>query len=111
MLQREFIKLKKAYEASGSSEYMKLLQMMQDIYGPDVIPTLEAMKRNWDGPIGAYPHSGDWVGPNWQFVNMISPEDYVEVAKDWRQQGAQIVGGCCGIGEDYIKSLRAAFPG
>lgn len=37
----EVIKLKKAYEASGSSEYMKLLQMMQDIYGPDVIPTLE----------------------------------------------------------------------
>ena len=37
----EVIKLKKAYEASGSSEYMKLLQMMQDIYGPDVIPPLE----------------------------------------------------------------------
>ena len=86
-----------------------LLVIHSEIY--DVIPTLEAMKRNWDGPIGAYPHSGDWVGPNWQFVNMISPEDYVEVAKDWRQQGAQIVGGCCGIGEDYIKSLRAAFPG
>ncbi|PZC50881.1 MAG: 5-methyltetrahydrofolate--homocysteine methyltransferase [Chloroflexi bacterium] len=86
-----------------------LLVIHSEIY--DVIPALEAMRKNWDGPIGAYPHSGDWVGPNWQFVNMISPEDYVEAARDWRQQGAQIVGGCCGIGENYIKLLRNAFPG
>jgi outer membrane protein OmpA-like peptidoglycan-associated protein len=33
--------MKKKYEASGSPEYMKLLQTTQDIYGADVIPTLE----------------------------------------------------------------------
>ena len=35
------MQLKKSYENSGSQEYMKLLQMIQDIYGPDIIPTLE----------------------------------------------------------------------
>ena len=35
------IQLKKSYEKSGSQEYMKLLQMIQDIYGPEIIPTLE----------------------------------------------------------------------
>ncbi|MCH2575584.1 hypothetical protein MK131_12410 [Candidatus Poribacteria bacterium] len=35
------MQLKKDYENSGSQEYMKLLQMIQDIYGPDIIPTLE----------------------------------------------------------------------
>ncbi len=37
----EVIELRKAYESKGSKEYMALLQMTQDIYGKDVIPTLE----------------------------------------------------------------------
>lgn len=37
----EVIELQKAYETQGSAEYMKLLQMTQDIYGAEVIPTLE----------------------------------------------------------------------
>ena len=35
------VELKKQYETRGSTEYMKLLQLTQDIYGSDVIPTLE----------------------------------------------------------------------
>ena len=37
----EVLDLKKQYESTGSSDYMKLLKMTQDIYGKDVIPTLE----------------------------------------------------------------------
>jgi len=37
----EVIELKHAYEASGSDDYMALLQMSQNIWGADVIPTLE----------------------------------------------------------------------
>ena len=37
----EVIALKKVYERSGSSKYNQLLTMMQDIYGKDVLPTLE----------------------------------------------------------------------
>lgn len=37
----EVVELKKDYETKGSSEYVKLLQLTQDIYGSDVIPTLE----------------------------------------------------------------------
>ena len=32
---------KKQYESHGSKEYMALLQMMQDVFGADVLPTLE----------------------------------------------------------------------
>lgn len=35
------VALKKQYESKGSPEYMKLLQMTQDIYGKETIPTLE----------------------------------------------------------------------
>ena len=37
----EAVKLKNAYESRGSKEYMALLQMMQAIYGKEVLPTLE----------------------------------------------------------------------
>lgn len=37
----EVIDLKKQYESSGSARYTQLLQLTQDIYGKDVIPTLE----------------------------------------------------------------------
>ena len=37
----EVVKMKGAYEKGGSKEYEALLQMTQDIYGADVIPTLE----------------------------------------------------------------------
>ncbi len=37
----EVVTLKKAYESKGSPAYIKLLQMAQDIYGKEVIPTLE----------------------------------------------------------------------
>lgn len=33
--------LMKLYESKGSPEYMKLLKMVQDIYTPEVIPTIE----------------------------------------------------------------------
>lgn len=37
----EVVALGKQYNASGSDEYLDLLQMAQDIYGKDAIPTLE----------------------------------------------------------------------
>lgn len=37
----EVVSLKKAYERSGSAQYNQLLTMMQNIYGKDVLPTLE----------------------------------------------------------------------
>jgi S-methylmethionine-dependent homocysteine/selenocysteine methylase len=35
----------------------------------------------------------------------VSPEIYLEYAKEWKQKGASIIGGCCGIGPEYIALL------
>jgi S-methylmethionine-dependent homocysteine/selenocysteine methylase len=40
----------------------------------------------------------------------LDPPRYLAFAKDWVGQGAEIVGGCCGIGPEHIAALRAAFP-
>lgn len=37
----------------------------------------------------------------------ITPESYLHFAQKWVQQGAQIVGGCCGIGPEHIAILAA----
>jgi S-methylmethionine-dependent homocysteine/selenocysteine methylase len=38
------------------------------------------------------------------------PPNYLRWAKEWVDQGATIVGGCCGIGPEHIAALSAAFP-
>src|ERR1700712_3760571 len=38
------------------------------------------------------------------------PPSYLRWANDWIEQGASIVGGCCGIGPEHIAALSAALP-
>ena len=76
----------------------------------DTTPALETLRQHWHGPIGAYPHSGRIVMPNWQFVDMISPEDLVDLAVGWVEMGVQIIGTCCGMGPEYTRLLRERLP-
>ena len=77
----------------------------------DVEPALEILQRAWSGYSGVYAHSGKFTMPNWQFIDMISPEEYAAAASGWLAQGAQMVGGCCGIGPDHIRALNDLIAG
>jgi S-methylmethionine-dependent homocysteine/selenocysteine methylase len=70
-----------------------------------------AVSKLWSGPLGAYPESGYFKMPDWQFEDIISPQDLVAQSRAWRQQGVTILGGCCGIGPEHIKALANAFGG
>ena len=59
----------------------------------------------WEGSVGAYPHAGRFVMPNWQFTDEISPEDFATEAEGWVAMGARVVGGCCGIGPDHVRAV------
>jgi homocysteine S-methyltransferase len=72
----------------------------------DIASALEIVQQHWSGPTGVYAHSGEWIDPNWQFIDMISPEDYLTAAQQWIELGAQIIGGCCGIGPEHIRLLK-----
>jgi homocysteine S-methyltransferase len=87
-----------------------LLAVMHSEVG-DTGPALEVAKRHWKGPLAAYPESGYFTMPNWQFVDVIAPEDLVAHAVDWLRHGAQILGGCCGVGPEHIRLLRERLPG
>lgn len=69
--------------------------------------SLEVIRSVWNGPLGAYPEAGRFEMPTWVF-NDIAPREFAEAAVRWRDAGATILGGCCGITPDHIKALAAA---
>lgn len=68
-----------------------------------------------NGPIGAYANaftSIDKLNPGGtvdvlQARSDLNPEQYAQVAVDWVEQGAAIVGGCCEVGPEHISVLAA----
>lgn len=59
-------------------------------------------------PLGVYPNLGHMVGPRWRFDEHVGPAQYGELARSWREEGAQIIGGCCGTTPEHIAAVAAA---
>jgi len=74
-----------------------------------------ASRSKWSGPIGVYPEAGreDYIDPSPDPAdkNDITPAEFLDLARKWVQDGVQIIGGCCGIGPEYIRPLRDGLPG
>lgn len=75
------------------------------------MPSLHAAT---DLPIGAYanaftPIDKEWkrTGSKLRDLRNFTPKEYAQHVADWRAAGAEIVGGCCGIGPEHIAYLRA----
>jgi S-methylmethionine-dependent homocysteine/selenocysteine methylase len=85
--------------------------MMNVMHTPvtDIEEALGIVKQYWEGPVGIYPESGYFTMPNWQFIDVIEPEQLVEMARHWVDDGVRMVGGCCGLGPEHIAALRQAF--
>jgi S-methylmethionine-dependent homocysteine/selenocysteine methylase len=72
---------------------------------PEVtLDAMEIIRRHFAGPIGVYAEMGDWQPPNWVFDG-LTPEQYLQQAITWAGHGAQLIGGCCGVGPDHIRVL------
>ena len=76
----------------------------------DTPAALREVSEHWPGLVGAYPHFGEFIMPSWQFIDMISPEDFAAGAKLWLEMGTQLIGGCCGIGPEHIRLLKERLP-
>ena len=74
-------------------------------------------------PYGGFAHIGRFSPPSWKFeffpqfieTETWPPERYAREAQRWREEGAAIVGGCCGTAPAHIlalgRSLDAAREG
>ena len=73
---------------------------------PDISRALVELRRTYKGPAGVYPHVGRFDPPDWMFTDEYPPEKYLQEARRWVEQGATIVGGCCGTTPMHIEALR-----
>ena len=66
---------------------------------------IDLIKTAYNGLIAAYPDSGYFKSPNWDFEDVISPADLGWFATQWRNSGVNVIGGCCGLGPRHIEAL------
>lgn len=90
----------------GLSEFPAMLMNIMHTPVSDVDNAIGVVKNYWDGPIGIYPESGYFKMPNWQFIDVIETDKFAQCAKNWINNGARLIGGCCGLGPDHIATVR-----
>ena len=72
---------------------------------------IKKLSKLTDKPIGCYPNvfgvPFDWTLDNAVQVEPrnLSVKQFVEYKNLWEDLGASIIGGCCGLGPDYIKAI------
>ena len=78
----------------------------------DHVPGMVAWLRDFTSlPLGVYPNLGHLAGKLWRFDDEIDPAAYAALALEWREEGAQLIGGCCGVTPEHIAALAQAVAG
>jgi S-methylmethionine-dependent homocysteine/selenocysteine methylase len=77
--------------------------MLVNCIPPDHVDGMMSYLRDFtDMPLGVYPNLGYLTADGWYLDPGISSGVYGDLALRWREEGAQIIGGCCGVGPDHI---------
>jgi len=72
-------------------------------------PALKFVREEcgWAGPLGAYPDHGEFKAPDWIFRD-LNVHEAMEHVDSWIENfNIQLVGGCCGLGPEFITALSA----
>ena len=69
---------------------------------------IKSIKTNSGGKkIIVYPNSGEaYNAESKTWLGLSDPNLFVDMSKEWIELGANIIGGCCRIGPDHIKSIN-----
>lgn len=98
--------------AARRFEEMGVGALLINCLPPDHVPGMLPWLRNFtDLPLGVYPNLGYHTDAGWQFDPGLGPDDYAELATEWRDEGAQIIGGCCGVTPDHIAAAARRLAG
>jgi len=101
-----------AMEAGGADAVLVNCAPPADLAA--AVPRLAAACRK---PAGAFAMIGRFDPPSWKFefhpqfsaTEECPPEAYARFARQWRDTGARILGGCCGTTPEHIRALAAAL--
>src|ERR1700744_6287254 len=77
---------------------------------PDHVTGMLSWLRDFtDLPLGAYPNLGYLSAAGWRHELSIGGDEYARLAMTWRDEGAQLIGGCCGVGPEHLAAASAAL--
>jgi S-methylmethionine-dependent homocysteine/selenocysteine methylase len=91
--------------AARRLEQMGVSALLVNCIPPDhVAGTLEYLRYFTDVPLGIYAN----LEPGFEPAALIAGQQpaFEERALQWRAEGAQIVGGCCGVGPQHLRAAR-----
>jgi homocysteine S-methyltransferase len=93
--------------AARRFEEMGVQALMVNCIPPDHVDGMLPWLRDFtDLPLGVYPNLGYYTESGWAFDRAIGGPEYAELAAEWRREGAQLIGGCCGVRPDHIAAAR-----
>jgi S-methylmethionine-dependent homocysteine/selenocysteine methylase len=100
-------------EAVQKTDFMGRVAVSINCRPIDVVESaFGSLRSSYAGVIGVYPNGvgcpHDDLG--WIFnENDDSIEKFVTAATRWKNEGAKIIGGCCGTTPEYIRAISQAF--
>lgn len=98
--------------AASRVEAMGVQALLINCLPPDHVPGMLPWLRDFtDLPLGVYPNLGYYTNDGWSFDRTIGPREYADLALGWREEGAAIIGGCCGVRPKHIAALREPLSG
>jgi SAM-dependent methyltransferase len=98
--------------AARRFEEMGLGALLINCIPPDHVDGMVSFLRDFtDLPLGVYPNLGYYTTGGWQSTAGVGGEEYAAMALRWREEGAQIIGGCCGTRPEHIAAARSVLDG
>ena len=73
-------------------------------------PGLEMLLERWSGPVMVYPETTAAQPAGRATQSTVSPETFAAHCRQWVDDGAQIIGGCCGTTVEHIRRMADELP-
>jgi homocysteine S-methyltransferase len=89
----------------------RVLAVGVNCVAPELVSSLlRNLRGATDKPLVAYPNRGDvWDSVARGWIVRGTSADYGTLAKEWRELGARIIGGCCGTTPADVRKMSAAL--
>jgi homocysteine S-methyltransferase len=71
-----------------------------------ILPLIRKVRAVSDKRIAVYPNSGEtWVAETRSWSGSSDPHAFGDMARQWREAGADWIGGCCRTGPGHIRAI------
>ena len=104
-------------DALAAVAHLPIAAFLFNCTAPEAITSgLKELSALTDQPRGAYPNRIH-IPVGWTLDNEVATQvrtelgvdEFVDYARTWIADGASLIGGCCGIGPEFIRALSASL--